>query len=243
VSRRIGIAASVATLLARDGWNVAADGWRPYDATMPWGSVSDDVAAISDRILAYSAQILFCEENLADVTAPARIFLAAEHALGPVNALVNVHAHSTRGGLLDTSVVEFDRHYAINARATFLLCSEFARRDSSHGGSIVNVVSAPPLLGEIAYAASKGAITWLTLSAAAELAPKRITVNAVDPGPNETGWMTEDVRRVIASRSPSHRIGTPLDAAELIVFLCSERASWITGQVMHADGGYSTLRT
>jgi NAD(P)-dependent dehydrogenase (short-subunit alcohol dehydrogenase family) len=102
--------------------------------------------------------------------------------------------------------------------------------------------SGPPLRGEIAYAASKGAIEWLTLSAAAELAPRGIAVNAVDPGPTDTGWMTAEVAAAIAAQSPSRRVGRPEDAAELLAFLCSERGGWINGQVLRSDGGFSTLR-
>ena len=99
-----------------------------------------------------------------------------------------------------------------------------------------------PLKGSIAYAASKGAIEWITVSAAAELAERGITVNAVNPGPNDTGWMSDDIRRKVEQESPLGRIGRPQDTAELVDFLCSEHSGWITGQIHASDGGWSKLR-
>lgn len=117
--------------------------------------------------------------------------------------------------------------------------AELARRLPGGWGRIVNFTSGLPLLGEIAYAASKGAITWLTVSAAVELGHRGITVNAVDPGPTDTGWMDNDLKEAIARSTPLGRVGRPEDAAELVAFLCSERGGWITGRVLRSDGGFS----
>lgn len=244
-TRRSGIAAAVARALAEDGWNVATTGWRPYDATEPWGSAETDADAIVEDLRALGVAASMQEDDLEDPGAVNRIFDFAEAAVGPLVALVNVHAHSREGGLLETSVEEFDRHMAVNARGTFLLCAEFGRRfrDERGRGRIVNFTSALPLAGEVAYAASKGAIEWLTVSAAAELAPLGITVNAVDPGPTDTGWMAADLRARIRAESPLGRLGRPEDAAGLVAFLCSSRGDWITGQIIHCDGGWGSLRT
>ena len=133
---------------------------------------------------------------------------------------------------------------AVNARATLLLSAEFARRfcEPPGSGRIVNFLSGPPLVGEIAYAASKGAIEWITFSAAGELAGRGITVNAVNPGPNDTGWMDRDTASYVRRHSPMGRIGTPDDVAGLVAFLCSETARWITSQILTCDGGWERLR-
>ncbi|MGH3304159.1 MAG: SDR family oxidoreductase [Streptosporangiaceae bacterium] len=94
----------------------------------------------------------------------------------------------------------------------------------------------------MAYAASKGAIEWITISAAAELASAGITVNAVNPGPSDTGWMSEELQAWHAEQSPLGRTRKPADTAELVAFLCSEHSGWITGQILSSDGGWSTLR-
>jgi 3-oxoacyl-[acyl-carrier protein] reductase len=95
--------------------------------------------------------------------------------------------------------------------------------------------------GELAYTASKGALQALTVQLAAELAPLGITVNAIGPGPTDTGWMDDELRAALQPKFPMGRIGRPEDAAALIAFLCSEEAGWITGQVIHSEGGF--LRT
>ena len=69
-----------------------------------------------------------------------------------------------------------------------------------------------------------------------------ITVNAIDPGPTDTGWMSDDTKRAVERASPLGRVGTAEDAAELVAFLCSSRGGWITGQVLRSDGGWSALR-
>ncbi|MFN2491092.1 MAG: SDR family oxidoreductase [Actinomycetota bacterium] len=240
--RARGIAAAVARALARDGWDLALTAWRPYDRSTSWGGApADDLV---DELRSLGAEAAFTEEDLADPVAPARLFDFAEASVGPPRALVNAHAYSRLGGLLATTVDDFDQHMAVNARATLLLSAEFVRRRSGEGGPgrIVNFTSGLPLQGEIAYAASKGAIEWITVSAAAEVARNGITVNAVDPGPNDTGWMAPEQHAAVGTASPPGRVGTPADAAELVAWLCSERAGWVTGQVIHCDGGWSNLR-
>ena len=232
-----GLAAAASRALAEDGWTLALTAWGPYDRSSA-GRAGDLVGELS----AAGAEVHCSEADLADPAAPARVLDLAEGAVGPLSALVTAHAHSRRGGLLETSIEDFDTHMAVNARASLLLCAEFARRWRTPFGRIVNFVSGPPLGGEIAYAASKGAVEWITLSAAAELAPRGITVNAVDPGPNDTGWMSPELYARIERDSPMGRVGLPEDVAGLVAWLCSERSGWITGQVLRCDGGWSSLR-
>lgn len=229
-SRKAGIAAAVARALARDGWTLTLTGYPPHDAREGWSSEPEELAA--------ELGASWHEDDLADPQAPPRIFDAA----GPVTALVNVHAHSELGGLLEATPEQLDRHWAVNARGTALLMAEFVRRFRGDGGRIVNFSSGLPLAAELAYAASKGALEWITISAAAELAPRGITVNAIDPGPTDTGWVSPELRDRLEAEMPFGRLGRPEDSAALVAFLCSPAAAWITGQVIHCDGGWSSAR-
>jgi 3-oxoacyl-[acyl-carrier protein] reductase len=89
---------------------------------------------------------------------------------------------------------------------------------------------------ELAYATTKGAIEAFTSSLAADVASRSITVNAVDPGATDTGWMTDEVRTQLVGQMGMGRVGQPEDAARLIAFLASEAGEWITGQVIHSRG-------
>jgi 3-oxoacyl-[acyl-carrier protein] reductase len=94
------------------------------------------------------------------------------------------------------------------------------------------------MIDELAYVATKGAISAFTRSLSAELAPLGITVNAVNPGPTDTGWMTEEIKRGLLPKFPFGRIGQGEDASHLVAFLVKEEAKWLTGQVIHSEGGF-----
>jgi 3-oxoacyl-[acyl-carrier protein] reductase len=92
--------------------------------------------------------------------------------------------------------------------------------------------------GEIAYAASKGALAAITLTLADELADRGVTVNCVNPGPVDTGWATPELLAAVADRPPAGRWGEPDDAARLIEWLVSDDGRWMTGQVLNSEGGF-----
>jgi 3-oxoacyl-[acyl-carrier protein] reductase len=246
VSRRRGIAAAVVRKLAASGWDVVLTGWPAYDKTLSWGGDTGAAGELLSEATAAGARAVYAPADLSQAGAIAEVFDRAEQALGPVTAMVVVHNHESEAssGLLEVTPAEFDRSIAVNPRATLFLMAEFARRfpGPKGRGRIVTFTSGLPLKGTIAYAASKGAIEWITISAAAELASRGITANAVNPGPNDTGWMNEELLAWHAAQSPLGRTGKPDDTAELVAFLCSEHSGWITGQILTSDGGWSTLR-
>ncbi|MEA2277516.1 MAG: 3-oxoacyl-[acyl-carrier protein] reductase [Solirubrobacteraceae bacterium] len=179
------------------------------------------------------------ETDLADVQAPERLMDAVTERIGHPSVLVNNAAMSTRDGYDALDAATIDAHHAVNVRAPMLLSVLLAR--AGRPGRIVNVVSGQflgPMPGELAYTASKGALEAFTRQLAAEVAPLGITVNAVGPGPNDTGWIDEALRAELLPRFPMGRLGRPEDAAALVAWLCSEEAGWVTGQVIHAEGGF-----
>jgi 3-oxoacyl-[acyl-carrier protein] reductase len=155
------------------------------------------------------------------------------------NILVVNHALSRMGKLSELTADDLDAHLHVNVRASLLLVKEFAaRHDGRPGGRVCLLTSGQdlaPMAGEVAYAASKGAIQQITPTLADALADRSVTVNAVNPGPTDTGWAAGlDPGRAM----PFGRWGSPDDAARLIAWLCSEDGGWVTGQVIDSEGGF-----
>ncbi|MFG2869787.1 SDR family oxidoreductase [Streptomyces sp. NPDC048338] len=240
VGRSVGIGAAIARRLAESGWDIAFTYWTPYDARMAWGVQRGASEAISSDLAEAGAATAAVEADLADPEAPARVFDEAERRLGPVTALVMCHCESVDSGLLDTTVESFDRHFAVNTRATWLLIREYGRRFSGpHGTGRVVSLTSDHTVGNLPYGASKGALDRITLAAAHELAHLGVTANAVNPGPVDTGWMSDDLRDVVRRRTPLDRLGTPRDTAHLVDFLCSPQGQWVNGQLLTSNGGLS----
>ena len=241
-SRRIGIGAAICRALAADGANIFFTHWSAFDRTLPWGADENGPAKLQNELQELGVRCESLEIDLSKIDAPKRILDEVEVRLGSPSILVNNAAYSTRDGYEALDAATLDAHYAVNMRGTFLLTVEFARRLSGKsGGRIINLTSGQsvaPMPGELAYAATKGAIEAFTISLSAELASYSITVNAVDPGATDSGWMTEEIRQELLPRFPMGRIGQPQDAARLIAFLASDEAAWITGQVIHSRGGF-----
>jgi 3-oxoacyl-[acyl-carrier protein] reductase len=163
-----------------------------------------------------------------------------------VSALVACHCESVASSILDTTPESFDRHMAVNARSTWLLVRELALRfrDAAlePGTGRVVALTSDHTAHHLPYGASKGALERIVVAAAEELGGLGITSNALNPGPVDTGWMDDDVRRSALEATPLRRAGTPQDTADLVEFLLSPRGGWVTGQVLFSNGGFRTHR-
>ncbi len=241
-SRGNGIGAATCRALAMQGANILFTTWQAYDREQPHGVDENGPMALEQALLSSGVKVRRLEIDLAHPDSAAQVLDAAQEWLGLPDVLVNNAAHSTRGGFELLDAAALDAHYAVNMRATFLLAVEFARRAKALGrlsGHIISMSSGQdwgPMPGELAYVATKGAIEAFTLSLASELARLGITVNAVDPGATDTGWMTDQMRREWSVPSGVAKFNLPDDAARVIVFLASDAARHLTGQVIHARG-------
>ncbi len=237
-SRQIGIGAAIALELARDGWDVATTFWRPYDENMSSGGDPNGVTWLREQLLACGASTEAIEADLSLVETPVRIFDMVEERLGPVTALVLSHCHGDNSHILNTTVESFDKHFAVNARASWLLVREFGRRfQAPTGRGRIIALTSDHVAGNLPYGASKGALDRIVLAAAEEFRDLGIAANVINPGPTDTGWMTAQQIAEFSRQTPGGRPGLPEDCAHLVRFLCSAEGGWINGQLLHSNGG------
>jgi 3-oxoacyl-[acyl-carrier protein] reductase len=157
--------------------------------------------------------------------------------------LICNHARSGGDGPLGTLDAQMlDAHWAVNTRSTILLTQAFAaRHDGRPGGRVIFMTSGQdlgPMTGEVAYAASKGALASITKTLADQLADRQITLNTVNPGPVDTGYASPEAYEAVRRQFPQQRWGVPDDPARLIAWLVTDEAAWITGQVINSEGGF-----
>ena len=230
-----GIGRAVALELSQAGYAVCINYIQSREA-------AESLAA---QLRGEGREAIAVQADVADSHAVNEMVRQAEAELGPVTLLVNNAGISWQGLFQDMEDAAWDRMLAVNltgARNTAR--AVLPRMISEKSGCIVNISSMWGLRGascEVAYACSKAAIVGLTRSLALELAPSRIRVNCVAPGCIETDMVRvlgQETREMLVAETPIGRLGTPEDIAHAVAFLASEKASFITGQVLTADGGF-----
>lgn len=238
VGRCGSIGHAVARRLAESGWNIAFTHWAHYEQRvgLPWEA--GGVALIRDELEQRGARVLPIEVDFTDAAAVEGVVAAAAGELGPVSGLVLAHSESVDSSILTTTLDSFDRHFAVNVRAAWQLIAAVARQVRAGEGRIVAFTS-DHVVDNLPYGASKGALDRIVIAAARELGHLGVTANVINPGPVDTGWMSDDVRETLLRRQPTGRLGTPEDAARLVDFLLSPEGRWISGQLLTSDGGFS----
>lgn len=253
VGRRASIGAAIALQLAADGWDLALSWWGPYDTRVHGAADPDGVKSVIREAERAGARVTRLPADLTDPEqAAALVPRAAAEAGAPVTALVMSHAESVDSDIATTTVEAWDRHFAVNARAPFLLVQAYAaglRAFETDDGAAAGphrdrrrivALTSDHVAHNLPYGASKGALDRLVLASATELRDLDVRANVVNPGPNDTGWMTPATKEWVLGETPGGRLGTPADTAALVGFLCSPEGGWVNAQLLHSDGGFSS---
>jgi len=234
----------------------ATEPGRAYYYKMQTKSADDVVKSIKDS----GGACYSWEADLSEPDNIPRLFDKAEQGLGSVDILVNNAAYGKCDTFVPPGKLEksgdfvgvfpmstltadsHDKHFAVNSRAVALMIEEYTRRyvtRDAKSGRIINISTDGAFVHPcaVSYGASKYAMESYARAAAVELGPYGITVNVVSPGAVQTGWITSDLEKQIKESYPLRRVGKPEDIASAVIFLASEQADWITGQVLYVGGG------
>jgi 3-oxoacyl-[acyl-carrier protein] reductase len=227
-----GIGAATARALTRDGFSVGVTYLR-------FAGEERDLPPEYHEQRARTPEVgdVQIEADLRDPATAARVFDEVERALGPVSVLVNNASgwkKDTFAGDVTVSAETADMQLLVDARGTALMIAELAKRFAGDWGRIISLTSGGPMgfPGEVSYGAAKAALENYTMSASIELAPRGITANVVYPPVTDTGWITDDVRRLVAQSTDLWHVARPEDVAEVIAWLCSPAADLVTGNVI-----------
>ena len=249
-----GIGATTALAFAREGAKVVLvykkiD--RPFDASKTdrngvdryYGANAGDASAVEAKLKEMRADYLIIESDISCEDCVKDIFSQAEAKYGRVDILVNNAATDDENGFDTIEKITqkvIDDTFAVNVRGSILMMREFINRRGDYGRIInLSTDAAQIFAGQITYGASKATLEALTRSIALEAAQYGITVNCVAPGPTQTGWIDEEFEKVVIPIIPMGKLILPEDIAETILFLASEQARMLTGQVIKVSGGHA----
>ena len=228
-----GIGRAIAERLSREGAAVAIN----------YASDAGEARKVVAQIEASGGKAFAIQADVGRVPEIVRLFDETINRFGKLDILVNNAGIMPINPVSAVTEAEFDRIFAVNVKGTFFACQQATTR-LADGGRVINMSSSTtvrmmPSYG--AYVATKGAVEQLTRSLARELGPRRITVNVISPGPTETELFTngktpEQIQQ-FAQASAFGRFGQPMEIAEVVAFLASEAAGWVTGQNIRVNGG------
>lgn len=224
-----GIGRAIAERLAEDGAIVVVN----------YSKSAEKAQQVVAGIQAKGGKALAVQADMSQVTDARRLVVDTVKQFNRLDILVNNAGKFMPKSLEETTESDFDAVVDLNAKGPYFAMQE-AARVLKDGGRVVNISTGGTHLhfpGATAYLGSKAALEQYTKGLAQELAPKGITVNTVSPGFTETGMMMEEYRQIGIQLSPMKRLGVPKDIADVVAFIVSEEARWLTGQTIQAGGG------
>ena len=249
-----GIGATTALAFAREGAKVVLvykKISRPYDPAKTdkngvdryYGANAGNADAVEEKLKAIDADYLILEKDISVEEEVKEIYSAVLSKYGKVDILVNNAATDDENGY-DTIVKitqgVIDDTFAVNVRGSLLMIREFVNNRGDYGRIInLSTDAAQVFAGQITYGASKATLEALTRSIAIEVGAYGITVNCVAPGPTQTGWIDVELEKAVLPLIPMGKLIEPEDIAQTILFLASEHARMLTGQVIKVSGGHA----
>ena len=249
-----GIGAAVAAAFAKEGAKVVLvykRVARHYDKARTDRNGADryflanagDASVVEGRLKEMDADYLIIESDISNEDSVKEIYSSVMRRYGRVDILVNNAAAGDMDGLdtiekIPQSVI--DDTFAVNVRGSILMTREMVRHRGDYGRVInISTDASQIFVGQITYGASKATLEALTRSIALEVAQYGITINCVAPGPTQTGWIDDDLEKAVIPIIPMGELIQPEDIADTILFLASERARMLTGQVIKISGGHA----
>ena len=249
-----GIGATTALAFAREGAKVVLvykKVKRPFDINKAdkngvdryYAANAGNADVVESKLKEIGADYLILESDISNENAVKEIYSVMMEKYGRVDVLVNNAATDDENGFDTIEKITqnvIDDTFAVNVRGSLLMTREFVNRRGDYGRIInISTDAAQIFAGQITYGASKATLEALTRSIALEAAQYGITVNCVAPGPTQTGWIDEDFEKVVVPLIPMGKLIEPQDIAETILFLASEQARMLTGQVIKVSGGHA----
>lgn len=236
--RNKGIGAEICRMLAKNGINVYFTSFDTYDTCV--GGISNyDYCKTLEECRALGVKVDFVSSDLTNSDSVKKLFEDANEKFGDIDILVNCVCYHVFDDLKSLSEDLLDLNFNVNSKSILLLCKEFYLRYCGNEGRIINLSSTQnleSLTTEISYAISKSTIPVITTTLAPIMATKGITINSVNPGATDVGDVNDQNIHLYRKNNLFGRLGTPRDAANLIQFLISNEAKWITGQNLNSEG-------